>query len=236
MGLAHSPKLPRLSGLRVTYDPANPRCYSGTGTAIKNVIASDGSTPGAVSTTTDSGRLVFDNNNTNSNQIDVSLSPNVNHEAWTLIFWAKYVALPNSNFRQFLRLVDAVNPNGVGYFFTIDTRETTNNYILGYQKDQVISSWTSTGWSLNQTTWQTGDWVCCATTYNNGVIKGYLNGALRQTSTVSQNVDLYGDISTLRFFSSNATGSLLGPTFFWEGVLTDGEVLQAYNCHKGVFQ
>ena len=236
MGLAHSPKLPRLSGLRVAYDTANPRCYSGTGTAIKNVIASDGSTPGAVSTTTDSGRLVFDNNNTNSNQIEVSLSPNVNHESWTLMFWAKYVAVPSSNFRNFLRLVDAVNPNSVGYFYNIDTRETTNNYILGYQKDQVISSWTSHNWTSNQTNWQSGDWICCATTHNNGVYKSYGNGVLNATQTVTQDVDLYGDISTLRFFGNNATGSLLGPTFFWEGVLTDTEVLQAYNCHKGVFQ
>lgn len=52
MALAHSPKLPRLTGLRVAYDPANKRCYSGTGTNIVNVIANDG---GAVSTTTDSG-------------------------------------------------------------------------------------------------------------------------------------------------------------------------------------
>lgn len=224
--------------LRAAIDVSNTRCYSGTGNTVKNLVQPDNSVSGptTATTVTDTNRLVLNNNTTSTNSIDINFSPAVNHESWTLIFWAKYVAIPNSNFRSFLRLVDEVNPNSVGYFYNVDTRETTNNYILGYQKDQAISSWTSHNWTSTQTNWQSGDWICCATTHSNGVYKSYGNGALNATQTVTQDVDLYGDISILRFFGNNATGSLLGPTYFYGRVLSDDEILQAYNCHKDIFQ
>jgi len=238
MALYHNPRMPT-GGLRVALDANNTRCYSGSGNVLNNLVSFDNTLnrgTADVVTITDSGRLVFNNDTGTASKIDITLDPVVNHEAWTLIFWAKYVAVPASNFRQFLRLKDDVNPNSVNYFYTIDTRETTNNYILGYQKDQAVSAWTSHNWTSNQTNWQSGAWICCATTHNNGVFKSYGNGTLNATQTVTLNVDLYGNINELEVFTNNATGSLLGPTYLYERVLTDDEILQAYNCHKDVFQ
>lgn len=238
MGLYHNPRMPS-DGLRIALDVDNTRCYSGSGAIIKNLVNRTNHTmsiPTSVTTTTDSGKLVFNNNTTNATFFTVSLDPVINHESWSLIFWTKYAANTSSNFRQFLRLKDDVDPNGVGYFYTIDTRQTTNNYILGYQKDQAVSSWTSQSFGSNQTNYQSGDWRCCAITHNNGVFKSYGNGSLVSTQTVSLNVDLYGNINQLQVFTNNNTGNLLGPTYMYERVLTDDEILQAYNCHKDVFQ
>jgi len=235
MALYHNPRMPR-GGLRVAIDPSNPRCYSGSGNDVKNLNQRDAiTTPTAVATTTDSGRTVFNNNATPTN-IQISLNPVINHETWSLIFWVKYNALPSSDYRNLIRLRDDVNPNGVGYFYIVDSRQTTNNYILGYQKDQAVSSWTSHSFGSNQTNYQSGDWRCCAVTHNNGVFKGYGNGTLLTNQTVSLNVDLYGNINEFNLFWNNNTGSLVGPTYMYERVLTDDEMLQAYNCHKDVFQ
>jgi hypothetical protein len=229
MGLAHSPRIVT-DGLRASIDVNNIKCYPGSGTTLTSLNARENATATTI-TTADDGSYgkVLDLNN--STQTDIIFSPLVNHETWSLIFWIRSTGLTTSNFRAVIRLEVSGGPN---YFYLVDTRETTNSYILGYQRDYVLNQWLTTAFNT-AAQWDDQTWWCLGVSHNNTVFKSYRQGSLFATQTQTLNVTDYTDITQLRINSSGSNTVYMGPVYFYDRVLTDGEFNQNFNAMRGRF-
>lgn len=232
MALAHSPRI-ITDSLRVVIDFNNVKSYPGSGNSIKNIIDNFSYTNTTLITTQDPmGSTIMDYTGSSAYTIDLSSSP-VPHETWTLIWIVRSTGLTTSDFRQIIRLVES--NTSVGYFYTVDTRQTTNTFVLGYQKDEAVSSWLSHSFNTNQTTWSSGNWFCFATTHNNKVFKAYKNGLLQSTQTQALNVDTYGDLTSLVINGSTGNTVQLAAAYLYERVLGDEEIKQNFNALRGRF-
>lgn len=229
MALAHSPSIVT-DGLRASIDVNNIKCYPGSGTTLTSLNARENATATTIATVDDSSYGKFLDLN-NSTQTDIIFSPLVNHETWSLIFWIRSTGLTTSNFRHVIRLEVSGGPN---YFYLVDTRETTNSYILGFQRDYVLNQWLTTAFNT-AAQWDDQTWWCLGVSHNNTVFKSYRQGALFATQTQTLNVTDYTDITQLRINSSGSNTVYMGPVYFYDRVLTDSEFNQNFNAIRGRF-
>ena len=229
MGLLHSPGIVS-ANLRVALDRGNPRGVSGSTLLDLTARETPSGTAAAFADAT-AGNVI--NCPSGSTAISVALGTNINHEAWSLMWFARSNGLdPTTDYRHILRLNETTNN---GYFYLVDTRQITNSYVLGYQKDESVSSWLSHGFGTNETLWYEGNWHCFCVTHNNKVFKSYRNGVLQATQTQTLNVDTYGDIDELVVNGSATNNFYMGPVYLYASVLTDAEVLRNFNALKGRF-
>jgi hypothetical protein len=150
-------------GLRVSYDAGNVKCYPGSGNTLFSLNGTENATASTISTATDTTSGTILNHNT-STSVSVTLSPVVNHEVWSIMFWIRSTGLTTSNFRNVVAIKDTNSSHS--YFYNFDTRETTNSFILGYQKHFSINSWLTTSFN-NSTQWAEQKWWLCYNTLNN---------------------------------------------------------------------
>jgi hypothetical protein len=229
MGLAHSPRIVT-DGLRVSYDTGNVKCYPGSGNTLFSLNGTEDATATTITTASDAtAGTILDHNNSTSTT--VNLSPNVNHEVWSLMVWVRSTGTTTSNYRHILRL----NQNGgPGYFYIMDTRTTTNSFVLGYQKDYYISSWYTATFN-SSTQWDDQTWWCLGVSHNNTVFKSYRQGKLFNTQTQTRSVADYTDLTQIAINSSNGNTVYMGPLLFYDKILTDDEFEQNFNAHRGRF-
>jgi len=218
-------------GLRVAYDAGNMKSYPGSGNTLFGLNGRENATATTVSTATDATAGTVLNYNT-STEVTANLSPVVNHEVWSLMFWVRSTGLTSSNFRGVIRLEQT--GGGPGYFYTTDTRETTNSFILGYQRDYFINSWLTTSFN-NSTQWAEQKWWCLGVSHNNTVFKSYRQGNLFATQTQTRDVANYTDLTQVRINQSGGNTVYLGPLLFYDKILTDDEFKQNFNATRGRF-
>jgi len=230
MSLAHSPKIVA-NGLRVALDAGNIKCYSGSGNTLFSLNGKENATSASAITTVSDAAAGTILNHNNSAEVTINLSPNVNHEVWSLIVWVRSTGITPANYRPIVRLEQIGGP---GYFYILDTREINNSYVLGYQKDYILNDWytvafnTSAQW-LNQT------WWCFGVSHNNTVFKSYRQGELFNTQTQTRNVTDYTDLTQIKINTGANNTVYMGPLLFYDKILTDEEFRQNFNAFRGRF-
>jgi hypothetical protein len=230
MGIAYNPGIV-VNGLRVSYDAGNVKCYPGSGNTLFSLNGTENATASTISTATDTTSGTILNHNT-STSVSVTLSPVVNHEVWSIMFWIRSTGLTTSNFRNVVAIKDTNSSHS--YFYNFDTRETTNSFILGYQKHFSINSWLTTSFN-NSTQWAEQKWWCLGVSHNNTVFKNYRQGTLFSTQTQVLDVAGYGDIDQLFLNRSGSNTVYMGPVYFYDKILTDDEFRQNFNATRGRF-
>jgi hypothetical protein len=148
------------------------------------------------------------------------------------MFWVRSTGLTSSNFRTVIALDDTNSSHN--YFYNVDTRETTNSFILGYQKDYFINSWLTTNFNTSAQ-WAEQKWWCLGVSHNNTVFKSYRQGNLFSTQTQTRDVAGYGDINQLHINRSGSNTVYMGPILFYDRILTDDEFKQNFNATRGRF-
>jgi hypothetical protein len=230
MGIAYNPRIVT-EGLRVAYDAGNIKSYPGSGNTLFSLNGRENATATTISTATDVTVGTVLNYNT-STAVTINLSPVVNHEVWSIMFWVRSTGLTSSNYRSVLILDDTNSSHN--YFYLFDTRETTSSYILGYQKDYSINDWLTTSFNTDAQ-WAEQKWWCIGVSHNNTVFKSYRQGNLFQTQTQTRNVAGYGDINQLHLNQSGSNTVYMGPLLFYDRILTDDEFRQNFNATRGRF-
>lgn len=231
MALYHSPRIVT-DGMVLCLDAANPKTSLGTNDRITDLSIKQFTGFGTTVTTAidATAGAVIDHNN--STQINCTFSPNINHETWSFNIWTRSTGLTSSNYRHIITIVDTNSPHG--YFYILDTRETTNSYPLGFQKDYNINSWLTYNF-MSAATWAEEKWWCIGVSHNNTVFKHYLNGNLVNTQTQTRDVAGYGDLIYFRLNNGNQNTVFTGPVQFYDRVLTDEEFKENFNALRGRF-
>jgi hypothetical protein len=229
MGIAYNPSIV-VNGLRVAYDAGNIKSYPGSGNTLFSLNGRENATATTISTATDATAGTVLNYNT-STVVTANLSPAVDHEVWSLMFWVRSTGLTSSDFRNVIRLEQTGGP---GYFYIFDTRSTTNSFILGFQKDYFISDWLTTSFNTSAQ-WAEQKWWCLGVSHNNTVFKSYRQGNLFSTQTQTRSVADYTDLTQVRINFSSGNTVYLGPLFFYDRILTDDEFKQNFNATRGRF-
>jgi hypothetical protein len=236
MGLAHSPRIVT-DGLVVALDAGNTKSYPGSGSTLYDLSGKDNDfTATTTSTASDAtAGTVYDHDN--STVATLNITPNINHEVWSLMFWVRSTGTTPSNYRNILALQDTSSIPG--YFYNFDTRETTNCRVLGYQKhyDGSVSNdqWMTRDFNTNSAEWLAGDWFCFGVSHNNTAFRNYKNGQLLSTQTQTLDVTGYGDIDRIRINTNSDNTVRMGPVLVYDRVLTDAEFEQNFNAHRGRF-
>jgi hypothetical protein len=167
-----------------------------------------------------------------SSVITTSFSSPVDKNSWSLQYWVRSTGLTTSNYRGIVQLVE---PNAsFGYFFNVDTRETTNSYVLGYQKDFLINDWLTYGY-MTAAQWAAQGWWCLGVSYNNKVFRFYTNGQFVNTQTQTRNIDGYGNLTQMKINYSGSNTVYMGPIQFYRGILTDNQFAQSFQAYRGRF-
>lgn len=167
-----------------------------------------------------------------SSVITASFSSPVDKNSWSLQYWVRSTGLTPSDYRGIVQLVE---PNAsFGYFYNVDTRQTTNTYVLGYQKDYLINDWLTYGY-MNQAQWTAQGWWCLGVSYNNKVFRFYTNGQFVNTQTQTRNVDGYGNLTQMKINYSGSNTVYMGPIQFYRGILTDAQFNQSFQAYRGRF-
>ena len=230
MGITYNPAIV-VNGLRVSYDAGNVKCYPGSGNTLFSLNGTEDASATTIATATDAtAGTILDHNN--STAITVNLSPNVNHEVWSIMFWIRSTGLTTSDYRTVLALDDTNSSHN--QFYNFDTRQTINSYVLGYQKDYSINSWYSYGFN-NASQWDDQTWWCLGVSHNNTVFKHYVQGDLKNTQTQTRDVAGYGDINQLHLNRSGSNTVYMGPVYFYDRILTDDEFRQNFNATRSRF-
>ena len=236
MGLAHSPRIVT-DGLVVALDAGNTKSYPGSGSTLYDLSGKDNDfTATTTSTASDAtAGTVYDHDN--STVATLNITPNINHEVWSLMFWVRSTGTTPSSYRNILALQDTSSIPG--YFYNFDTRETTNCRVLGYQKhyDGSVSNdqWMTRDFNTNSAEWLAGDWFCFGVSHNNTAFRNYKNGQLLSTQTQTLDVTGYGDIDRIRINTNSDNTVRMGPVLVYDRVLTDAEFEQNFNAHRGRF-
>jgi len=218
------------SGLVLDLDAANPKSYSGSGTTWSDLSGTGvAATATTLSVTSDgtAGNVV---NFNSSSSINYTFPSVVDKNSWSLIYWIKSTGLTSSNYRNVLALIE---PNAShNYYYNVDTRETTNSYILGYQKDFTINDWLVAA-HMTAAEFAAQGWWCLGVSHNSLVFKHYTNGNLLGTQTQTRNVAGYGNLTSLSVNRSGGNTVLLGSVQVYNRTLTSSEFQQNFNAHRG---
>lgn len=223
MSLGHGPNIVT-SDLRYYLDPANPKCYSGSGTTVNDLstygLNSDLINGGVVS----NGVFVLDGANDYLNRsytFDWTSTP------WSVSFFA------NAADFQWPTVIDLIAA-GNGHF-RFDLRN-----------DRIRSRFRTPGGSSSDlvnytTTINSNQWYHCAFTRSGTTFKAYLNGVLVATNT-NNNFSGTSGMSVIRIgYSSDYDASdrtfegSVGPVMIHTKQLSDSEVLQNFSAQKGRF-
>jgi hypothetical protein len=178
---------------------------------------------------------VYDHDNSTVASLN-TITPNINHEVWSLMFWVRSTGTTPSDYRGIIMLDDTSSIPG--YFYTFDTRQTTNSYVLGYQKhyDGSVSNnqWMTRAF-MTASEWSSEQWFCIGVSHNNTAFRNYKNGQLLSTQTQTLDVTGYGDIDRIRINNNSDNTVRMGPVLVYDRVLTDAEFEQNFNAHRGRF-
>ena len=224
-------------GLVLALDAGNVKSYPGSGTTWFDLSGKEHNfTATTISTASDAtAGTVYDHDNSTVASLN-TITPNINHEVWSLMFWVRSTGTTPSNYRSILMLDDTSSIPV--YFYNFDTRTSADSYVLGYQKhyDGTVSNnqWMTRAF-MTSSEWATGDWFCIGVSHNNTAFRNYKNGQLLSTQTQTLNVTGYGDLDRIRINNNSDNTVRMGPVLLYDRILTDAEFEQNFNAHRGRF-
>ena len=232
MGIAYNPRIVT-DGLVLALDAGNTKSYPGSGSTLYDLSGKDNDfTATTTSTVSDAtAGTVYDHDN--STVATLNITPNINHEIWSVMFWVRSTGTTPSNYRNILRLEDTSSIPV--YFYNFDTRETTNCRVLGYQKHYSQNLWMVREFNTNSAEWLAGDWFCFGVSHNNTAFRNYKNGQLLSTQTQTFDVTGYNDIDRIRINNNSDNTVRMGPVLLYDRILTDAEFEQNFNANRGRF-
>lgn len=221
MGLSYNSRVFR-EDLSLYYDPANPKCYPGSGSTIFDLTnnGNDGTLLGGP--VFSNGEIIFDGTNDNisvpSNQDSLNFSQNQ-----TIIIWMKH------NFTSGRK-----NPYNQAYGgYGTWTHESGSNINWYYGNGGGnVQPYTS----RNSSTTPRDVWNMMATTRSVSQVKWYRNASLINTGT-----NLYGTLATTTSAISIGTGyagrwiGSMGPIMLFKRELSQKELEQIFIAHRGRF-
>lgn len=228
MGLHHSPRIVR-EGLVLCLDSINTRSYPGTGNIWYDLSGnSNNASATTISTVADTSGSVISLNA--SSQIDVSLSQVVNKFAFTLSYWGRPTATPDSNYQPIIRLKNSADANN---YFISDTREVATPYILHYVKDFSASNWDSIT-MINTAEYNNFRWHhYTLAMHAESDWRSYLDGKLIGVNTTpTQDLTGYGNINQVIMGGSSCNFNISNVTLYYRP-LSAQEVQQNFNALRG---
>jgi hypothetical protein len=229
MSVGYNPKIVT-SGLVLCLDAASRKSYPGSGNSYYNLVGTGvAATATTLSITSDgsSGNVANLNSSTSINYTFPSV---VDKNSWSLIYWVKSTGLTSSDYRNVLALIE---PNAShNYYYNVDTRQTINSYILGYQKDFLVNDWLTAA-HMTDAEFATQKWWCLGVSHNNLVFNHYTNGILLNTQTQTRNVAGYGNLTAVSLNRSGGNTVLLGAVQVYNRTLTSNEFQQNFNALRG---
>jgi len=236
MGVTYNPRIVS-EVLELALVAGNNKYYPGSRSTLYDLSGKDNDfTATTTSTVSDAtAGTVYDHDN--STVATLNITPNINHEIWSVMFWVRSTGTTPSNYRSIFRLEDTSSIPV--YFYNFDTRETTNCRVLGYQKhyDGTVSNnqWMTRDFNTNSAQWLTGDWFCFGVSHNNTAFRNYRNGQLFSTQTQTLDVTGYGDIDRIRINNNSDNTVRMGPVLLYDRILTDDEFKQNFNATRSRF-
>ena len=232
MGVTYNPRIVT-DGLVLALDAGNTKSYPGSGTTWFDLSGKEHNfTATTISTASDAtAGTVYDHDN--STAATLNITPNINHEVWSIMFWVRSTGTTPSNYRSILRLEDSSSSHN--YFYSFDTRETTNCRVLGYQKHYSQNLWMVREFNTNSAEWLAGDWFCFGVSHNNTAFRNYKNGQLLSTQTQTFDVTGYNDIDRIIINNNDDNTVRMGPVLLYDRILTDSEFEQNFNPNRGRF-
>lgn len=210
-------------------DSHNPKSYPGSGNTWYDLSLNNND---AVATTlaasTDSYGPVISLDT--SSFITSTFNQQINKYSFTLIFWGRPIAVPDSNYQPIWRLNHS--SSGISYFIG-DTREAATPSILFYVKDFATNNWDTRPVLSNsdylQYQWHHYSLVMSAE--NNW--KSYRDGNLLGTNTTpNQDLSGYGNITSL-ILGGSSCNFHLSKVFMYSRALSDEEIRINFNAYRG---
>lgn len=211
-------------GLVLALDAANPKSYPGSGTTWSDLTKNNNDiTSSAVS-------YVSAENSMDLQQgtFSTTLSSEIDKYNFSYFCWFRPYADPLSNYRMLVRFRDTNN----SVYFQIDTRQTTNPYILQYVKDYYISSW-DTRTLYDNTEYNLYNWHYCGLVMESSTTwKTYLDGELLYTNTITKDLSPYTNIEVIE---QTAPSVYMSNQLLYNRALSAAEIKQNFNATRGRF-
>ena len=214
-------------------DPANPKCYSGSGTAVKDLVRGQVGTMNGSMTVDADKRFVFDGSNDyiNMNKTyiggdDIAFSDATHYtlEAWI------YVHTSQGTTTSADSIVGNRSSYGVGMQVGISNSNPRINFGA-----RSTSNFYGSEFSYNQ--WYHVVWA----KQDNSFTRVFMNGVLDTTSSITSydvpSGQAYSNMS-IGNSSGRVTGfydGLMGPVAIYKRGLSDAEIIQNFNAHRGRF-
>ena len=236
MGVTYNPRI-ITDGLVLAADAKNPKSVTSSTTVITNVAGGRNNFTGTgLNVIQDSAAgSVFSLESSNDYAADVS--PVIPKHSFSVICWIKYQSGNASNYTPIWKLITDDNPSH-NYYFIMDTRLPSVEYIHAYVKDYTTASWASTN-ILSQGEWEgSTTWFCIGLTMaQSSEYKTYLNGKLEATvSAGGRDFSSYGDIDRVEIGSTYGTvGARLGHFAVYNKPLSEAEIKQNFEALRGRF-
>lgn len=211
-------------GLVLSLDAANPKSYPGSETTWSDLTKNNNDiTSSAVS-------YVSAENSMDLQQgtFSTTLSSEIDKYNFSYFCWFRPYADPLSNYRMLVRFRDTNN----SVYFQIDTRTTTDPYILQYVKDYYISSW-NTRTLYDNTEYNLYNWHYCGLVMESSTTwKTYLDGELLNTNTITKDLSPYTNIEVIE---QTAPSVYMSNQLLYNRALTAEEIKQNFNATRGRF-
>jgi hypothetical protein len=235
MGLFHSPKI-ITDSLVLGFDVENIKCYPGSGTTISNLSKLDVSdTISGFSVVQDSDGVgsVLDLRDGPNDEFDFNdlhlTSHQINKFNWTMQCWIRRREIPASNYRS-IWTTYTTDDTSNAFYFKLDTRTTTDNYLLAYTRNDNLGSY-PTLTILNSSDFANNEWNNVAVVMEaESSWKAYLNGKIVGTYT-SSDLDERGELIK-RVQIGNGHGCNTNNFLFYEKALSASEVLQNFEAQR----
>ena len=231
MAIHYNPKIVT-DGLVLYLDSVNTKSYPGSGNiwydlsgrgndATATPVSSTSDTPGTVISLDASGLITC------------NLAVQVDKYSFTLSYWGRPVATPDSNYQPIFSVIDSVNPHG--YYFIGDTREVAAPYVLHYVKDFTVSDW-DTRQMVNTAVYSTYVWnYYTLVVYAENDWRSYLDGVhLGNNTTPSQDLSGYGNVTSVTLGGTSCNFNICSVALY-DRELTQVEIEQNFNASRGRF-
>jgi hypothetical protein len=234
MGLKHHPRVVT-DGLLFYIDAANTRSYSGSGLTVNGLIGGIGGTlvNGVGFTSSNGGSFTFDGTN---DYISLSSSPTTftyNRSNFTVSGWTNMTALPTNYYGVILSKWNTGGGNDNEFILNTDDG---NKFLFAVDLDDSLTpDAQSNDYVLSNTTIIANTWYYVVGTFENGLIKIYVNGTLENSITSSYTTVKTNTNSSLeigRFGTTFYSIGRRGMAQLYNRALTAQEVLQNYNATK----
>jgi hypothetical protein len=217
MAVAYNPKIVT-NGLKLYYDPANQKCYPGSGSAITDLSGSGAAgTLGTATTVTSEAGGIFESASSGTN-FQTNSAQSISASTVSAMVWVKVTTHGN--------WIDLVKNNWVNSGWIIFSASDSWNVALAQSGSQYGASVVHN----NSTAWTN-----LALTYDGTTIRLYVDGALASSSTSISNAVLDTGFPIV-FAGGTRPGAYKTSLIkIYNRALTAQEINQNFNATRGRF-